>query len=976
MNRERGRGARPESAMSSSSEVTSSSLGTSEASHPTEGQIPTIGGDGLANLATKSRARGRGQKAPAKEETTSLAAGNVKALGGQMSALRLRQMAERPDYGARGRLIQLWTNWFTFSIGSKQPVAVYQYDVDISSSSLSKMDKDRRQFIFWEAVRQHPEVFGDDPSRFVYDDGKILFSREELLFKGGLKNGTLEFQARHPRETRTLEWTMVIQKVRPNPIILDVSVSAVPQLVRRDTLPIQCIDLVLSQNRRYPFNRFFELWYGWNQRVYCFPEFMKDSRFNNNLGEGKEVWRGLFASASVGQGYRPIINFDVAHSVFYQDMTLADFATEIVGRNRNDMNRPFNMKERELLNNAVKGIKFQITHRGEEKRVYRAKGVDEAPVNIRFTKEEANGGTREVSVAEYFAEDYRPLQLPNMPTVVAGGQKRIFFPLEVCKLYRPQKVPLSISQNERVKASMIEKTRLDAPVRKQVIEKLVKDACLNAREDPFLRSFEINIDASMLSVSGRILAPPTITAKDKGKRDTACHFIERMGSWKTENVQYSTAATCSNFAFICMNMPATRQKEMQEFCYLLVNACRERGMHFDTNVPEEGNERSKGTQPYYVSSIRSDRELDDAFHMCKKETEKHYDSPLELVFVCLDGKDARRYGEIKSLGDLKYGIPTQVVQWKTISAILRSASERRPNNTLQQLILKVNAKLGGVNFKTESQKDDLWQSLTNPKSATLFLGIDVTHPGAHEVRESQSIGAVVGNVDFACHKFDVSYRVQKRFHEQMVHFTKQLKERLFAFLSATKEKPARIIVFRDGISDSQFEAALHEEVTCIEQACRSLDPEYKPKITYIVVQKRHHTRFFPQQRQDTGQGQNVPPGTAVDTVVTHPIDFDYFLCSHLAPKGTARPAHYVVLFDESNFSSDDLQAITYRLCFHNARCAKSGSIPAPTFFADLCCTRANYYLQHFLATFNERSEEDMERALEVNERLKLKMYWI
>ena len=25
---------------------------------------------------------------------------------------------------------------------------------------------------------------------------------------------------------------------------------------------------------------------------------------------------------------------------------------------------------------------------------------------------------------------------------------------------------------------------------------------------------------------------------------------------------------------------------------------------------------------------------------------------------------------------------------------------------------------------------------------------------------------------------------------------------------------------------------------------KKLDPEYKPAITYLVVQKRHHTRFF------------------------------------------------------------------------------------------------------------------------------------
>lgn len=30
-----------------------------------------------------------------------------------------------------------------------------------------------------------------------------------------------------------------------------------------------------------------------------------------------------------------------------------------------------------------------------------------------------------------------------------------------------------------------------------------------------------------------------------------------------------------------------------------------------------------------------------------------------------------------------------------------------------------------------------------------------------------------------------------------------------------------------------------------------------------------------------GRGQNVPPGTTVDTEIVHPEEFDFYLCSHL-----------------------------------------------------------------------------------------------
>lgn len=34
------------------------------------------------------------------------------------------------------------------------------------------------------------------------------------------------------------------------------------------------------------------------------------------------------------------------------------------------------------------------------------------------------------------------------------------------------------------------------------------------------------------------------------------------------------------------------------------------------------------------------------------------------------------------------------------------------------------------------------------------------------------------------------------------------------------------------------------ELIAIRKACISLEEDYRPGITYIVVQKRHHTRLF------------------------------------------------------------------------------------------------------------------------------------
>lgn len=45
---------------------------------------------------------------------------------------------------------------------------------------------------------------------------------------------------------------------------------------------------------------------------------------------------------------------------------------------------------------------------------------------------------------------------------------------------------------------------------------------------------------------------------------------------------------------------------------------------------------------------------------------------------------------------------------------------------------------------------------------------------------------------------------------------------------------------------------LTRELQAIRAACSSLHQDYKPPITFLVVQKRHHTRFFPQNKDADG----------------------------------------------------------------------------------------------------------------------------
>eukprot|EP00088_Acartia_fossae_P052093 TRINITY_DN58687_c0_g1_i1.p1 TRINITY_DN58687_c0_g1~~TRINITY_DN58687_c0_g1_i1.p1 ORF type:complete len:230 (-),score=-4.30 TRINITY_DN58687_c0_g1_i1:64-702(-) len=161
---------------------------------------------------------------------------------------------------------------------------------------------------------------------------------------------------------------------------------------------------------------------------------------------------------------------------------------------------------------------------------------------------------------------------------------------------------------------------------------------------------------------------------------------------------------------------------------------------------------------------------------------------------------------------------------------------------------------------------------------------------------------------------------------------------------ATNFKPQRILFYRDGVSDGQFAEVRERELESIKKACRTLEPNYNPPVTFLVVKKKHHTRFFG-SRGDVDKNGNLMPGLVVDQQVTHPRDFDFFLQAHAGLIGTCRPAHYYVLHDENKFTADSLQTLTYNLCYTYCRCTRSVSVVPAAYYAHILAGRAKFHVR-------------------------------
>lgn len=259
----------------------------------------------------------------------------------------------------------------------------------------------------------------------------------------------------------------------------------------------------------------------------------------------------------------------------------------------------------------------------------------------------------------------------------------------------------------------------------------------------------------------------------------------------------------------------------------------------------------------------------------------------------------------------------------------------------------------------------------------IIFGADVTHPSPRD-ENGPSIAAVVASMDSHPNLYSAEVRVQERRKEIIVELKDIVKTLLKKFKSATRKQPDKIIFYRDGVGEGQFKDVLLHELRAIQVACYELHESYKPAITFIVVQKRHHTRFFAEDPRDQcGKSKNIPPGTVVDTDICHPYEFDWYLCSHAGIQGTSKPAHYHVLYDDSDFTSDQLQTLSNQLCHTYVRCARAVSIPAPAYYAHHVAFRARYHLGKLERDKKNKplSSQEMTSAVNIHERMTNTMYF-
>ncbi|XP_018899039.1 protein argonaute-2 isoform X2 [Bemisia tabaci] len=844
----------------------------------------------------------------------------------------------RPNLGREGRPIVLRANHFQITMPRG---FIHHYDINIQPD---KCPRKVNREIIETMVHAYSKLFSN--LKPVFDGRSNLYTRDPLP----IGNDRMELEVTLPGEGKDRVFRVALKWVA------QVSLFALEEALEGRTrqIPFDAISALDVVMRHLPSMTYTPV----GRSFFSSPD-----GYYHPLGGGREVWFGFHQSVRPSQ-WKMMLNIDVSATAFYKAQPAIEFMCEVLDiRDVNEQQRkPLTDSQRVKFTKEIKGLKIEITHCGTMRRKYRVCNVTRRPAQMQsFPLQLENGQTVECTVAKYFLDKYKmKLRYPHLPCLQVGQEhKHTYLPLEVCNIVAGQRCIKKLTDMQT--STMIKATARSAPDREREINNLVRRADFN--NDSYVQEFGLTISNNMMEVRGRVLPPPKLQYGGRSSVQVVgfnplhakTQAMPNAGVWDMRGKQFFTGVEIRVWAIACFAPQRTvREDALRNFIINLQKISSDAGM------PIVG-------QPCFCKYATGPDQVEPMFRYLKTTF-----VALQLVVVVLPGKTPV-YAEVKRVGDTVLGMATQCVQAKNVN--------KTSPQTLSNLCLKINVKLGGIN--------SILVPSIRPKvfnEPVIFLGADVTHPPAGD-NKKPSIAACVGSMDAHPSRYAATVRVQQHRQEIIQELCSMVRELLLMFYKSTGGyKPHRIILYRDGVSEGQFIHLLQHELTAIREACIKLEGDYKPGITFIVVQKRHHTRLFcADKKEQSGKSGNIPAGTTVDVGITHPTEFDFYLCSHAGIQGTSRPSHYHVLWDDNHFDSDELQCLTYQLCHTYVRCTRSVSIPAPAYYAHLVAFRARYHLvekehdsgegSHHSGCSEDRTPGAMARAITVHADTKKVMYF-
>lgn len=738
-------------------------------------------------------------------------------------------------------------------------------------------------FIIEELVKTNPAIFKD--LQYLWDGQRNFYTTKQINLKGEEQVFTVNVNFPHGKPGAFMLKIMRVDRV---------DLSQVKSFYDKNTGDIS--ERVMS---------IFDLVF----RFMCTGSYVGHQRKFYDMATRQSMYKAPFADFVSGfiQSVQ-MTEFGLALNVHLktaglisQSIKSLPQAVECLSNVRDLANRQqlsyYKLKE---VNKVLKHLKVFTHHVQKQGKVVKIVYTVDCIVSRTPQDQPLEKGSK-TTIASYFKDKYN-ITTKAFPLVQTAG-KKTYIPMELCYLVDPQF--LSASKVDRnTQNELLLKSTFPPNVYFDRCKKIVEN--VSSLKPDLQKAFGLKtICLKPAQLSGRVL--PVVGCAGGPKRFFA------PGTVPTE------------WGIFCFDNKVN-SNQLSVFAEALIKQARQMGLNFATRP-----------DPLAIVPVNNDAAtFSNIFANLNIKKPK-----CKLMFLGIPTfhdsvPPAEMYNLIKHYCDQKHAIMSCC--FKT-----DNATSLKPGY-LENFLLKVNGKLRGQN---QIIMPNVIQELPFKLARTMVMGVDVNHPGLSE-KVLSSIAAAVGSYDPLFTKYVASIRVQKNERDEMVKQLDEMTEELLkCYHKENKFFPDNIFVFRDGVSEGQFEQVKSKEIPLIRAAVKKVVPGGKAKITFIVTQKRHHARFVLTNPDTSGRRPtyNVPSGTVVDTSIVEPTFDVFYLNSHFSPLGTSKPTKYIRLLDELKLSTDALQKFCFYACHNCTRTNKIISIPTPVRYADLCAYRSKLHLE-------------------------------
>ncbi|TKR82228.1 hypothetical protein L596_015983 [Steinernema carpocapsae] len=515
------------------------------------------------------------------------------------------------------------------------------------------------------------------------------------------------------------------------------------------------------------------------------------------------------------------------------------------------------------------------------------------------------------------------LKKPDLFLIVEKrGSLDIYHAMELCTVAPFQRPHKKLNVPPRFKWDCHQMKNKASPSKHTDHAKRLRESVGLVNENVFLQGSGVTLATEPMEVTARILESPMLRVKREG-----LFAVKSKGEWRYPPTTHFVHSAKIERWGVCLIFQERMWCSDRYQAHIRLNNLMK---VISDRAGGHGMRMAERFQEPYNVPIREGSSLSDQIEqvrLCFERCKETFD-PQFLFFVIQEGihglRDCieafeRKYQiaalDVNNNEALKMALAHCSSRQKSPMAQVLTSTNIEAEKALRTLMAKINTKMGGLNFEVESPAPARWLPLhrfTRRSRGTSNRGLRSS--------DTLRISAILFSGDARVRKFD----------ESLPEFLAKIVKRCcIQFNKVRGVDPQHVIIYQSQPSKDLCQLIVDRTAILLGEIGISTE------LTYVFVDEHHDIRLTNTHLNNTSviEEQNLLPGTVIDTHLVRKGASEFFLNSHIGLVGLSEVPKYTAHDFRSGLDGDNLQSLTYTLCYAVQSLNAPVSVPAPLYVA-------------------------------------------